>query len=401
MKRFVHIILATAIAVLALVTLFIASPAHAGGGGDVRCPDFVYPYPVTPIQVEFTLPCQVSTGHEAFTMEVRIKNTLPKTISFDGFVWHGGPAWGYEDYPYSVTVGEVYHFEGNQDGHNHFWRGQLKTGEVGTLTVPTFSGKIPGGPFFFANAMFVVTAPQGIASNGASIRVMPTFPAPAPSALGSTDVAVTVDPISAFVLVGNKTNVVLHVNSRGQDVDSFFVDLEYDPTIVEMMRATVGDLVKPCSPLFNIRTTEQDRVHFELSGAALDCDLTVQFKGLREGVSLLSIPGRTTTSKIIVRLATPTFQITQIKPLIKGELGEVMLVTANPLDKALFVTVLVTPGCGMSGEWFGLWVEPNHKDAFVKVKVTLQDDGCAFLIGWSYDRSEIPRPTIILPIRPD
>lgn len=298
MKRLTPIVLAAMFALAA--ALLIAPFVHADPG----VPPYPPPYEIPErVNVWIDMPHEVEVGQKPFAMVVKLTSYLSHAVDFDGSVWHGGPGWGGGQQAVPPTTGELYWTAADRQGISHFWRGTLPAKGTAEFRIQTTSGDFLGGPFYFANAVFVVKAPQGSATASGLVTVHKfETPKPAPDSTqrSNAEVTVSINPYSPFVFVGDETNVTLRVNSHGREFGAFLLDLEYDSTHVKVMGVTAGDSIKTCGPWVSVRIIDEKLVRFELSGAALDCDLTVRFLGLRAGAGFLSIPGRVTTKIIVV-----------------------------------------------------------------------------------------------------
>jgi len=150
--RLYTLVLALVIALtIGVVGAFVPKSAEAGGGGWG---------PTLPPTITISVPEQVEIDHKPFDLKVKIKNNATQTIWYDLVVWHGGSAWGREDYPYSMTGGEVYQVIGDTEGIRHFWKGSLLPEEEAVLTVPTFSGDILGRYKFVGIDALTTTSPH-------------------------------------------------------------------------------------------------------------------------------------------------------------------------------------------------------------------------------------------------
>lgn len=101
------------------------------------------------LDISIDIPTQAVVGHKPLTITVTVKNWGNEPAEFESQVWHGGPAWGREDYPYVTSNGaETYWMSGNTEGITHYWRGKIDPRKSVELTIPTFTGEIVGNHRF-------------------------------------------------------------------------------------------------------------------------------------------------------------------------------------------------------------------------------------------------------------
>ena len=101
--------------------------------------------PATGTSVWITVtPNPVVYGHRPMTMTVTVVNPINGIANFTVQIWHGGNAWGKEDYPLTITTGtQITGLSCNGSGCTHTWEGTLSRGAQAQFVLPTFSGTIP------------------------------------------------------------------------------------------------------------------------------------------------------------------------------------------------------------------------------------------------------------------
>lgn len=113
---------------------------------------------------QINVPAEAVYGHRPITITVSVKNPTNEGVRFTSKIWHGGAAWGGEDYPpastgpYTLITG----LECDQAGCTHYWGGWIDPQSTAFFTLPTFTGNVLGKSAF-------VSATYDILGNGVTM----------------------------------------------------------------------------------------------------------------------------------------------------------------------------------------------------------------------------------------
>ncbi len=107
------------------------------------------------------IPDQAVYGHRPITITISVTNPFTEEVRFSSKVWHGGPAWGGEDYP-AIRTGpyaSVTNIDCSLLECNHYWGGSIMPGSTAFFDMVAFSGNLLG-EFPFVSATYEINGLQ-------------------------------------------------------------------------------------------------------------------------------------------------------------------------------------------------------------------------------------------------